>query len=243
MANKAVGPMGENKKTNGHVDDKKKSSRGALTRFYLLAYNITQTIGWTMILYKLISYYLVPNNGKSLYDVLSFSLMWFQNAAVLEVFHAATGMVKSSAIMTAFQVGSRVAVVCGVLLATNEARLGLGLPMAVLAWSLTEIIRYSNYACALFGSTPYFLKYLRYTLFIILYPIGITGELTCIYKAQCEVGEGQLYSIDMPNKYNFTFNYQHLLWFLMILYVPLFPQLYMYMFGQRKKALQKEKSN
>ncbi|KAL1513373.1 hypothetical protein ABEB36_002792 [Hypothenemus hampei] len=192
------------------------------TKYYLIAYNLIQTIGPTT---------------KSLYDTISFPLHVFQNAAVFEVVHAATGIVKSNAVLTAFQVASRVVVVCGILLATFNARLGLGLPLALLAWCITEIVRYSNYTLNLIGNVPYILKYLRYTMFIVLYPIGITGELLCIWKAQEEVGKGFLYSVNMPNKYNFIFNYQHLLWFLMLLYIPLFPQLYLHMFGQRKKAL------
>lgn len=208
---------------------------------YLVAYNFLQTIGWMRLLVQLILYYVNPQS-KSLYDSVKYSLYIFQNAAVLEVIHAATGIVKSSAVMTAFQVASRVVVVCGVLLATESARVGLGLPLALLAWSITEIIRYSNYFFNLIYAVPFVLKYLRYTTFIVLYPIGVTGELLCIWAAQKEVGKNQLYSIDMPNRYNVIFNYQHVLWFLMVLYIPLFPQLYLYMFGQRKKALSKAKS-
>jgi len=204
--------------------------------YYLVIYNLAQALGWSFVLFQFISYYFTSGT-RSLYKTVEIPLQIFQNAAILEVFHAAAGLVKSSAVMTAFQVASRVAVVCGILLATDSAREGSGLPLALTAWSLTEIIRYSNYTFNLVHSVPFILKYLRYTLFIILYPIGITGELLCIYKAQKEVGGGQLYSIEMPNKYNFIFNYQHLLWFLMLLYIPLFPQLYLYMFGQRKKAL------
>ncbi|ENN79521.1 very-long-chain (3R)-3-hydroxyacyl-CoA dehydratase hpo-8 [Dendroctonus ponderosae] len=219
------------------------SAKAHLQHGYLVVYNAVQTIGWSLIFYQLISFYL-GNGNKTLYDTVRCALNVFQNAAILEVIHAATGMIRSSAVMTAFQVASRVAVVCGVLLATNSARTGLGLPLALIAWSVTEIIRYSNYTFNLVSTVPYFLKYLRYTTFIVLYPIGVTGELLCIWAAQKEVGDGRLYTIDMPNKYNFIFNYQLLLWFMMLLYIPLFPQLYMYMFGQRRKALSppKEKS-
>ena len=46
----------------------------------------------------------------------------------------------------------------------------------VLAWSLTEVIRYSFYACALLGKEPYPLLYLRYTTFLVLYPLGASSE-------------------------------------------------------------------
>jgi very-long-chain (3R)-3-hydroxyacyl-CoA dehydratase len=52
----------------------------------------------------------------------------------------------------------------------------------VLAWSVTEIIRYSFYAISLFTEVPYSLLYLRYTTFYILYPIGAGSEAFLIYS-------------------------------------------------------------
>ncbi|CAG9863277.1 unnamed protein product [Phyllotreta striolata] len=203
---------------------------------YLIAYNGLQTLGWSYLFFQLISHYLFTTS-ESLYEEVKWTVIVFQNAAVLEVIHAATRIVRSNPLLTAFQVASRVIVVCGILIATKSPRDSLGLPLALLAWSVTEIIRYSMYALSLLGQAPYFLTWLRYSTFIVLYPIGITGELLCIYAAQQEVGENKLYTISMPNRLNFIFNYQHVLVFLMLLYIPLFPQLYLHMFGQRKKVL------
>ncbi|KAJ8920928.1 hypothetical protein NQ315_015721 [Exocentrus adspersus] len=205
---------------------------------YLIAYNGIQTLGWTYLLFQLVTFYLAStNDNKSLYDTVKCTVIVFQNAAVLEVLHAALGMVKSNPVITAFQVASRVMVVCGVLMATQAARESIGLTLALTAWSVTEIIRYATYTLSLLNVVPYFLKWLRYTLFIGLYPLGVTGELLCLYAAQKEVGDGQLYTITMPNPYNVLFNYQHLLWFIMLLYIPLFPQLYLHMVSQRRKVL------
>ena len=46
----------------------------------------------------------------------------------------------------------------------------------VLAWSLTEVIRYPFYALSLLDSKPYTLLYLRYTTFYVLYPLGAFSE-------------------------------------------------------------------
>lgn len=59
------------------------------------------------------------------------------------------------------QVFSRVMVVCGVILATPTAKDSPGLPLALLAWSVTEIIRYGYYAFNLIGAVPGFLVFLR----------------------------------------------------------------------------------
>lgn len=85
---------------------------------------------------------------------------------MLEVIHAATGIVKSNPVVTAVQVASRVMVVCGILIATESPRESVGLSLALLAWSVTEVIRYSTYMLTLLESVPYFLKWLRQVKFI-----------------------------------------------------------------------------
>ena len=37
----------------------------------------------------------------------------------------------------------------------------IGLLLALVGWSVTEVIRYIYYACLLIGSTPYIITYLR----------------------------------------------------------------------------------
>ncbi|XP_018571299.1 very-long-chain (3R)-3-hydroxyacyl-CoA dehydratase 2 [Anoplophora glabripennis] len=222
---------------NKNVKSNEAKGQSKAVEIYLIAYNAIQTLGWSYLLYQLISFYLLSNTTKSLYNTVKCTVIIFQNAAVLEVVHAAMGMVKSNPVLTAFQVASRVIVVCGVLMATEAPRESIGLTCALTAWSITEIIRYATYTLNLLNIVPYVLKWLRYTLFIGLYPLGVTGELLCIYASQREVGDNQLYSVKMPNAYNFIFSYQHLLWFIMLLYIPLFPQLYLHMLSQRRKVL------
>lgn len=58
----------------------------------------------------------------------------------------------------------------------------------ILSWSLVEVPRYAFYVMALLTGdatkkTPYLLFWLRYSLFAILYPTGICGELTVFLAA------------------------------------------------------------
>ena len=55
-----------------------------------------------------------------------------------------------------------------------QARQSLGFPMLLTAWTLAEIIRYSFYFMGLIGKNIPVLTWLRYTMFIVLYPLGIT---------------------------------------------------------------------
>ncbi|KAB0374210.1 hypothetical protein FD755_014466 [Muntiacus reevesi] len=107
----------------------------------------------------------------------------------------------------------------------------------VIAWTITEIIRYSFYTFSLLNHLPYLIKWARYTLFIVLYPMGVSGELLTIYAALPFVRQAGLYSISLPNKYNFSFDYYAFLILIMISYIPIFPQLYFHMIHQRRKIL------
>jgi len=209
-----------------------------LAKYYLVLYNVAQVIGWTYMLYQLIAYYTIDRGTKqTLWEYIGWTVIIFQNAAVLEVLHVAIGIVRGNLIITTIQVLSRVMVVCGVILATPTGRISPGVPLALLAWSVTEIIRYSYYAFNLLGPVPHILVFLRYTTFIVLYPIGVTGELLCFYWAQMHARTSNQWSIEMPNPANVTFSYFYFLWMVMLSYIPIFPQMYLHMFGQRKKIL------
>ena len=52
--------------------------------------------------------------------------------------------------------------------------------MAGICWCIAETTRYPFYQ---FKSLQPILGHLRYNLFIVCYPIGVTGELLCFYGA------------------------------------------------------------
>lgn len=232
---------------------------GGLVKLYLFAYNAAQVLGWSYMLYQLINFYIIKSPEvhvhENLWSYVKWTVIIFQNAAVFEILNAACGFVKSNVVITTFQVLSRVMVVVGVVMATPEGKVSPGLPLALLAWSVTEIIRYGYYALNIVNAVPHFVVFLRYTTFIALYPIGklqviqqitlansylfpgVTGELLCFYWAQSYAHKNTVWSIEMPNAWNATFSYFYFLWFVMLLYIPLFPQMYLHMFAQRRKIL------
>lgn len=60
----------------------------------------------------------------------------------------------------------------------------------------------------------------RYNLFIILYPLGVVGELLTIYAALPFVRRTGMYSMRLPNKYNVSFDYYYCLIIVMLSYIP-----------------------
>ncbi|XP_024936405.1 very-long-chain (3R)-3-hydroxyacyl-CoA dehydratase 2 [Cephus cinctus] len=224
----------------GTTKGTKKKDTGILAKFYLCTYNLIEAIGWSYVLYSVTNYYTLSSSKASLWDTVKYSLIIFQNAAVLEIIHAATGLVPSNPVITMIQVFSRVMVVCGTLLAVpvNYTASCFGFTLILYAWSITEIIRYLYYFTNIIGFVPHILVWLRYTTFIALYPIGVTGELLCFYSAQKYAStHPDAWSYNMPNAWNFTFSYHYILIAVMLLYIPLFPQMYLHMFVQRRKIL------
>jgi very-long-chain (3R)-3-hydroxyacyl-CoA dehydratase len=51
----------------------------------------------------------------------------------------------------------------------------------------------------------------------------------------------EVLTIGMPNKLNATFHFPMVMVGVMLLYIPLFPPMYLHMFGQRKKVLGEKK--
>lgn len=50
----------------------------------------------------------------------------------------------------------------------------------LVAWSITEVIRYSFFTLNVAGYQPSFLTWLRYNTFFVLYPVGIFSECSLI---------------------------------------------------------------
>ena len=117
------------------------------------------------------------------------------------------------------------------------------------------------YTFNLVSSPPYFLTWLRYrptshdeelniisshsryTFFIIAYPVGVSGELFCQYTGLFYAYNKDVLSIHLPNNLNASFSFPLFIVITMLLYIPLFPPMYLHMFGQRKKVLGAKKED
>ena len=85
--------------------------------------------------------------------------------------------------MTLMQVSSRFLLVWAIVDSFPFLALSPFYSSMLVAWSVTEVIRYSYFALTLSGWQPAALTWLRYNTFFILYPIGIFSECSLIYMA------------------------------------------------------------
>jgi very-long-chain (3R)-3-hydroxyacyl-CoA dehydratase len=201
--------------------------------------------------------YTAPGKGDAalptVWQRVEIPLKIAQTAALMEVLHAAFGIVRSPVMITATQVASRLWIVWGIINLAQEGtttralillelpsplpRIALSLKTLLFAWCVTEVIRYSFLAFKVAGLQPYFLLWLRYSAFIVLYPLGVSSELSMVALAMPQLRASKTWCLEMPNLWNVGFQYWLACWLIVAAYLPGFPQLYGYMLAQRRKVL------
>ncbi|KAI3438939.1 hypothetical protein D9Q98_001353 [Chlorella vulgaris] len=229
---------------------------------YLFTYNTVLCAAWAYVL--VLTFKNVQTKGSpqerwdsidKVWQAVEVPLKVAQTAAVLEVVHSAAGLVRSPVAITATQVASRLFILWGIVDLAPEAHrkplvvaqlgqtyLELSLLSLLVAWCCSEVIRYSFFAFKELGMQPYVLLWLRYTAFLVLYPLGVSSELASVALALPTIRATRPWSIEMPNKMNFAFDYYYACWMVVLLYLPGFPQLYFYMVAQRRKVLRSGRS-
>ncbi|PIG88289.1 hypothetical protein AARAC_005941 [Aspergillus arachidicola] len=189
-------------------------------RAYLLFYNAISTILWLRILLAV----LTTHDPASTYTTLEPWTRWTQTLAVAEILHSAAGLTRSPVFTTFTQVFGRSVQVWAINYAFPVITAhSWAYPAMLLAWSAADTVRYSYFVVMLAGiPMPAVLKWLRYSLFFILYPIGISSEWWLMYHAANATSSLVVAGI---------------FYFFLVLYVPGTPMMYKYMVKQRRKTL------
>lgn len=60
----------------------------------------------------------------------------------------------------------------------------------------------------------------RYTFFYILYPVGVSGELLVYWTSLGYVGRTKMWSLELPNKLNFSISLWTGILLVMLVYIP-----------------------
>lgn len=92
------------------------------------------------------------------------------------------GIVRAPVFTTLMQVASRLLLVWGITFPFPQVASSPAYTSMLLAWSVTEVIRYSYFGAAYAGGgdPPSVLLWLRYNTFFVLYPVGILSEVALI---------------------------------------------------------------
>ena len=136
------------------------------------------------------------------------------------------GLVRAPLLTTLMQVASRFLLVWGIAQFFPEtvAR-STAYTTMLLAWSTTEVIRYSYFAVNLKdGTVPAWLTWLRYNTFFVLYPLGICSECWLVWLSieparkmdwRVEWGLWAVLVVYVPGEYEKDSNVEQHMWMLM----------------------------
>ncbi|ORX80208.1 PTPLA-domain-containing protein [Anaeromyces robustus] len=206
---------------------KPRKEKPLFVKLYLFLYNLLSFAGWGYVLFLVIKT-LIDTNGNytKVYDNIRNELTIVQACAALEILHSLIGFVPSPVFTTTCQVFSRVFVSYYILYYTNDPKTYQSpfLTVMVIAWSITEVVRYLYYALNIFKIHVKLLTWIRYTFFYVLYPVGASSECVLIYTSIPAVAKISKYC-------------PYVNWVVLLSYVPFFPILYMHMIKQRKRVL------
>ena len=153
-------------------------------KWYFVLYNVVNVAGWSYVLFHTWCQNWTTIPRCSCGERLGWR--WLTDLAAMEILRSLFGLVRSW-----WGLSFRSCHDCwssGLHVPAEACHEHWSLYLMVLSWCFIEVVRYSFYAINLLVDNnilkvPYTLFWLRYNLFQVLYPTGITGELVQMYVA------------------------------------------------------------
>jgi len=213
---------------------------------YLSCYNGVQLCAWSIVLVRAVLAAQQNGDYRSVFMTSYIDLTIAQALTALETMHALCGIVKSPVMANALQFAGRTHALAVTLLLPELQRTPASAAL-VFTWAGSDVVRYSYGLGSVVAKSPLAgrrrwysaLTWLRYSLFIVMYPCGALAEAALLYDAlpASKRGWGR---VSMPNAWNFSWDYHAFLIVVLLAYAPLFLQLYTHMLRQRRKKLKAE---
>lgn len=209
-------------------------------KVYLAFYNFFQFIGYTYILIVMgIRYYRDgPDSMAGTYQAVGSAMKFCQLMQILEVMHPLFGYTKGGILPPFMQVSGR----SFMLFAMIDAELRMQDKPVVFylffVWSLVEVVRYPYYIAQVYKKDIGILTWLRYTMWIPLYPLGFLCEGVIILRNIPYFEETQKFTVSLPNSWNFAFHFPSIMrLYLLVLFFPAMFTLMSHMYRSRIQKL------
>ena len=218
------------------------------TKLYLFTFHLSLCIGWTYILIGSLSYISEQPNYILFEERIHKSLQIVQLIDSMEILHIVYKLVKCNIFLTTIDVLNRVFIVWFIFyyrdiyqfttgdIYSKKILYGSDFEVGILGYCLSsssiQLTRHLYLALDIYGLSPYLFIQLRYSVFTILYPTAICSQLYSIWLMRQNVNP-LFWSISMPNKLNFQFNYKAFITFALCLYAIYAPFKYKTIIQQR----------
>ncbi|CAF1366794.1 unnamed protein product [Adineta steineri] len=207
---------------------------------WLLFYNLFQFTAYLLVFSRLIFYFIARGHLRNAYRLVENPIKLCQSLAVLETIHPLIGFTKGDWTSPLIQFLGRNLILFVVINFNNEIKASPVVPCLFLVWSFVELFRYPYYGIRLLNKDNRIIAWLRYTLWIVLYPLGAFLEGLTIYKSLNYYQSKRYFSIDLPNAMNFSFNFVLFLQIYLVLLPLGLIHMMQHMWNQRKKTLIKK---
>uniref|UniRef100_A0A1B0DIR5 Very-long-chain (3R)-3-hydroxyacyl-CoA dehydratase n=1 Tax=Phlebotomus papatasi TaxID=29031 RepID=A0A1B0DIR5_PHLPP len=177
-------------------------------KVYLVLYNLLQFVGFLYIVTVLTLR--IARDGHpathEAFEAVGKVFKFCQLMQFLEVLHPLFGYTTGGILAPLMQTTGR-AIVLFLAIDTDERVQKLTIVTYLfIIWATIELVRYPHYLMRLMGVHVTQLEWLRYTLWIPLYPLGALYETLVLLRAAEFMEATERFTVRMPNAWNVTFD-------------------------------------
>uniref|UniRef100_A0A673YL46 Very-long-chain (3R)-3-hydroxyacyl-CoA dehydratase n=1 Tax=Salmo trutta TaxID=8032 RepID=A0A673YL46_SALTR len=190
-----------------------------LKKGFLFTYNLVQFLGFSWIFVNM-TIRLFILGQDSLYDTfytISDVMFFCQILASVEVLNAMFGVVKAAVVPAFIQVVGRNFILFIILGSLQEMHNKPVVFFVFYLWSSIEIFRYPFYMLGCIDTEWKTITWLRYTIWIPLYPLGVLAEAVAVVQSISVFDQSRLFSIPLPEALGSSVSFSCVLY----VYLPL----------------------
>ncbi|KAL4710959.1 hypothetical protein ACJJTC_017924 [Scirpophaga incertulas] len=177
-------------------------------KVYLALYNLFQFVGYTYILAVMAVRYvkLEYESVNDTYEHVGSAMKFLQLMQYLEVMHPMFGYTRGGVFTPFLQVSGRAFVLFFNIEAEPRMQSKPVVFYLFVIWSCIELVRYPFYISQIYKKEIGILTWLRYSMWIPLYPLGFLCESVVILRNIPYFEETQRFTVSLPNEWNFAFH-------------------------------------
>uniref|UniRef100_A0A672J3J4 Very-long-chain (3R)-3-hydroxyacyl-CoA dehydratase n=1 Tax=Salarias fasciatus TaxID=181472 RepID=A0A672J3J4_SALFA len=214
---------------------------------YLFVYNLVQFLGYSWMFINM-TVRLVIFGKDSFYDTfhtMSDVMYFCQALSFVEILNVALGIVHSPIGPTVGQVLGRNFFLFIIFGSLEQMHRQPVVFFVFYLWSFIELVRYPFYMLGCINVDWKPLTWLRYSIWIPLYPLGVLSELAGVIQSIPIFDETRLFSIPLPEAIGTSLSFSCLLYpYVAVMFVGLyFNMRHLYKQRQKRLSTKKRKAN
>ncbi|KAL0892516.1 hypothetical protein ABMA27_015618 [Loxostege sticticalis] len=184
------------------------SRKDGYVRIYLTCYNLFQFLGYFYVIGVMLSRYAKFGNESlsNVYENVGSTMKLLQLLQFLEVVHPILGFTRGDALIPFVQIFGRMVVLFMNIDVEPRIQTQPVVFFLFFVWSLIETVRYPFYITQIHKKEVFLIKWLRYNLWIPLYPSGFLCEYLIIAHNIPHFEHSKRLTVSLPNSWNFAFH-------------------------------------